>query len=666
MRKDFNRALLVEGGLFFTGALLIRILSILALSTLPSFRFPYNGLDGELYVRLGRLIASGDAAPHGLLHTAPLYSYWLGGLFRLFGDSMIFPRIAQALLGAAAVTLLWKAGRQMGGRTAGRIAGSIAAIYPPILLYEGTLQSAALVPFLVALVLVTLLRARSAAALLTCGLFIGVFVLDRPDALPLIFLLPAALLAARRKVRPAVIMLAGALITVLPFATSTSIRAGGFVPVSAHGGIHLHIGNHDGADGSLSPVQGINPSPAGFAIDARRLAESEEGRPLSASEVSRHWSRRALRWIVSHPGSFAALAAKKFFLFWNDYEIPNNEDLYFIHSSPPYPPILLPLFGLIAPLGVCGLIFAPINRLGKLTCAAIVVSSLAGGMIFFVTARYRLPAQVALIPLASIGAITAAGHLKARRFGGPALLAALMIFCNMPGAKHDFAAPESRMGNSHMQAGNHMEAEASFRRALEIRPGFPEALTGLAELYRRLDRPEEAIAIYLELEDHIAAGGTARNDLATLLAEQGNLGEAVAMLQELLAEDPENGAALTNLAACQMDLGSYDRAETLLRHALRIDPENAQALLNLGLVQGRRGATAEAADLLARHLVLSPRSPRALFNAGVIEALRNRPAEALTLWERLDSIDPDYPELGGHIARARAILSDRAPESAVR
>lgn len=646
----------MEGALLFLVALTVRLFHLSALTALPSFHFPYEGLDGALYVRLGRLIASGDLAPHGLLHAAPLYAYWLGGFFALFGDSLLLPRLAQTLLGAAAALLLWQAGRQIGGKTTGRLAGTVAALYPPFILFEGTLQSAALVPFFIALLLASLLRARSAKAFLLTGILLGLYILDRPDGLPLILLIPAGLLFARRTRRDCAILIVGAIVPLLPFTIMSTERAGGFVPVSAHGGIHLYIGNHEGADGYLSPVPGIEPTPRGFAVDAKRLAESDAGRTLSGAEISRYWSDRAVDFILANPGRFAVLAAKKFYLFWNDYEIPNNEDLYFMGRHSPRLPGPLPLFGLVAPFALFALFSAPRGGGARALALPFILNSLAGAMVFFVTARYRLPALPALIFLAALGAVALRNQLKERRFGRVLLLVPLLLLCNLPAPRFDFAAPECRMGSSCMQAGDEEGAEEAFRRALEIRPGFPEALAGLAELYRRHNRYDEAIALYNDLEKDPAAGRAARNDLATLLAERGDVVEAVAILQEVLAGNPDDDAALTNLAACQMQTGNYDRAEFLLRDALGINPDNENALLNLALVRARAGDTAEGAALMDRHLTIAPRSPRGLFNAGVIEAIEGDHAGALAYWERLHTIDPDYPALAEHIDRARSLI----------
>ncbi len=646
----------IEGSGVFLGALALRVFHIAAIRSLPSFDHPYAGLDAALYVRLARLIASGALVPAELLHAAPLYAWYLGGVTRLFGDPFLAPRLIQAFLGATAATLLYVTTRRIAGPAAGRIAGTIAAVYPPFLLYEGTLQSAALVPFLVSLLLYLLVRAGSPRAHFLGGVVTGILVIDRPDALALLLFLPTAVAAAGRGKRRAASLAAGALLALSPVTVLSSLRAGGFVPVSAHGGIHLFIGNHDGADGRLSPVKGIEPTPAGFDVDARRLAESETGVKMTPAEVSRFWSRKAIAWMSAHPGRLIALAAKKFLLFWNDYEIPNNEDLYFLRRYS-YPlAIPLPLFGLVAPFALFALVRWTVRGGSAVFPAALIAASLACAMLFFVTARYRLGALPPLIVLASAGVVAVTREIADRRFAGAFLLVPLVVFCNLPVRRFDFAAPESRLAGSFLAAGDVEGAREHYHRALDIDPARAEALSGLAEVYRRTGLDDRALAIYRRLLEIPGAGDDARNDMATLLASRGETDEAARLLEELIDRDPDDAAALTNLAAVRIAGGDPKSAEALLRRSLRIAPESEETLLNLAALLIRAGRRSEASPLVDEVLVLSPDSPRGLFNAGMIRALEGDARGALRFWDRLDAIDPGYPGLDENRERALRLL----------
>lgn len=636
-----------------TAALAVRLWHIASLRALPLFEHPYEGLDAELYINLARVVAAGDLFPPGLLHAAPVYAHFLGALFRVAGDGLLLPRIVQAVLGSITVLILWRTGREIAGARAGAVAGIVAALYSPFILSEGTLQSAALVPFLTSFLILMLIRARSSGRwALAAGFLFAATVLNRPDTLLLLAPVPVWLLLAGEGRRPAALFLAAALVILVPYSMRSSERAGGFTPVSAHGGIHFYIGNHEGADGTLSPVEGVRPTPEGFARDTHALAIKESGRTLTAAQVSSHWFARGLDWIRSDPVAWMRLLARKTLLFWNDYEIPNNEDLYFLRrfSLPLNLPV--PLFGLVAPFAIFGILFGRFSKGSRSLLTIVTIVCFLSALLFFVTGRYRLPAAPPLILLAS-GGIMAALSAARKRQAMFLLLIPLFVFCNLPVRRFDFAAPECRLGSSYIQRGDWAEAEAAFSRAETIHSGFAEAKRGLARVYRETERSEQAIRIYGELAALDRESRTARNDMATLLAREGRTDEAIRILEELLSEERMDVVVLGNLAACRIDTDEDSLATALLEEALAIDPEYAGALLNLALIHARHGRYPEALELFGRHLAIEPFSERALYNAGITHAMTGDLRGALRLWERLEILDPSYPRLQEQIGRAR-------------
>lgn len=79
--------------------------------------------DGIAYDAWARRIAAGDWRGHEVFYQAPLYPYFLGLLYSLFGPDPWVARIAQTLLGAAGCLLAARAGERLFGRRAGWIAG---------------------------------------------------------------------------------------------------------------------------------------------------------------------------------------------------------------------------------------------------------------------------------------------------------------------------------------------------------------------------------------------------------------------------------------------------------------------------------------------------------------------------------------------------------------
>lgn len=633
--------------------LILRVIHITSLAKLPSFTYPYRGLDADLYTGLARRIAGGDLVPDALLHAAPLYAYWLAIFEQVAPGNMMAPRLAQAALGALAVFLIVRTGERIGGRGAGILAGFLSALNPLFILFEGTLQSAALVPvFMGAIAFLTLgPRARHGLA----GFVTGFFVLLRPDALPMLALL-AIVIAIFPARRSSLRFLTAALIPILPFTFLMSARAGGFVPLTAHGGIHFYVGNHANARGWLSPPPEIEPSPAGFRRDARRIAERESGGALTPSAVNRYWSGRARSAIFEDPARWVRLVGRKTMLFWNEYEIPNNEDLYFMRKRTRGLGFSLPVFGVLAPLGLFGIVFARLRRRDRAMLGAALLAYFVGALLFFVTGRYRLPAHVPLILLASAAVPALLESMRSRRALRIASLIALIALCNLPSYRFNHAAPLARWADSYAQAGETARAEALYREALSLEPDMPEAKMGLAALFETLGRRQEAADLYDDVSRGARGPLSASVRHAAMLAEAGELGEAERLLAAVPARD-RTPAAITVLAGIRMQQSRDDEAGALLREALAIDPEDQSAMLNAALLAARQGRANESDSLFRVVLLLNPHEPRALFNAGSIAARAGDLERAVALWERLEQINPDYPRLAEQLQRARGLRS---------
>jgi predicted O-linked N-acetylglucosamine transferase (SPINDLY family) len=115
-------------------------------------------------------------------------------------------------------------------------------------------------------------------------------------------------------------------------------------------------------------------------------------------------------------------------------------------------------------------------------------------------------------------------------------------------------------------------AEASWRRALAIRPDFHEAL----------------------------------NNLGLLLMESGRLTESVEVLQQSLKTRPNDADVLNNLSNPLKDLGRTDEALEVLQRALAIKPGDANAHSNLGGIFARMARVDESLAEYRRAMHLNP------------------------------------------------------------
>lgn len=96
--------------------------------------------------------------------------------------------------------------------------------------------------------------------------------------------------------------------------------------------INLYIGNHKGAWGGFSNIEGIRSNPAGHFHDARRTAEKNRGRRLSVAEVSAYWQGKVYEFIRDDRPAFLRLLREKARLVLTFYEL--NDYGYFQKLSP--------------------------------------------------------------------------------------------------------------------------------------------------------------------------------------------------------------------------------------------------------------------------------------------------------------------------------------------
>ena len=149
----------------------------------------------------------------------------------------------------------------------------------------------------------------------------------------------------------------------------------------------------------------------------------------------------------------------------------------------------------------------------------------------------------------------------------------------------------SNLGNTLQDLGRLVEAEASYRRALEIKPDFDEAHSNLGITLQDFGRLDEAEARYrraLEINPDFAE---AHNNLGITLREQGRLVEAEASYRRTLEIKPDFAEAHSNLGNTLQDLGRLDEAEASCRRALQIKPDfvvaHSNLIFTLDLLEGR-------------------------------------------------------------------------------
>ncbi|HEY0837714.1 MAG TPA: tetratricopeptide repeat protein [Azospirillum sp.] len=130
--------------------------------------------------------------------------------------------------------------------------------------------------------------------------------------------------------------------------------------------------------------------------------------------------------------------------------------------------------------------------------------------------------------------------------------------------------------------GRLQEAEAAFRRALEARTPFPEALNNLGNVLIAQQRFDEALDVFRQV---LAAGlpdARVYYNIGSTLKWTGDLDGGARHLRCAMALAPDFTDAHNNYGNNRSDSGELEAAVFAYRRALRLDPQSRLAHENLG------------------------------------------------------------------------------------
>jgi tetratricopeptide (TPR) repeat protein len=565
---------------------------------------PAGDMDSGVYARLAADVARGDLLLRGPgpvpFFVSPLYIYFLAAIHALSAGSLLAVKVVQIALGTAAAGLVYGMTRRLFGDRAALLAGILYALTGVVTFHEILILQAALDPFLTALFLYLIavgLTAGSSSSRVwvAAGAAGGLLALNRPNVLLCVAAVAAALAVAKISLRtfaPAVAFLAGtAAVVALPLARNL-IVSGEPVLISSHGGLNFLVGNGPGANGVYRAIPGITPDIGGQAADTKRVAEAEEGRPLTTREVSVHFARKAWAWIRSEPGAAVALFAKKVRFVLSGDEAPLNFSFPWYRERS----LALKLFfvgpGLLVPLAGAGFVLALFALAGAarralLVWSAFVPAYVLAVAVFFVATRYRLPLLVALAPLggAAVARLPEAWRAKGARLGAAVVAAAVLAAVALwPTGLWDGAQDEEMhlvlweiergdagaMRHAETAAREHPDPALVWLRAgrsFEAAGKSDEAITALSRSHEiDSSRPGAASLLSALLENR---------GLARVLA--GDAAGARPDLEEAVRLDGTNAAACLNLAVVLAEAGETNRARSLARQALDLKPDYEKA-----------------------------------------------------------------------------------------
>ena len=110
------------------------------------------------YDRWAQTIAGGDWLGRGIFFQAPLYPYFLAGIFALAGHRLLFVYLAQIALSLVGCWALYRAGRLAAAPAVGLGAAALHALYGPFVFHDVLVLKESLAVTVACCLLVALLR----------------------------------------------------------------------------------------------------------------------------------------------------------------------------------------------------------------------------------------------------------------------------------------------------------------------------------------------------------------------------------------------------------------------------------------------------------------------------------------------------------------------------
>lgn len=190
--------------------------------------------------------------------------------------------------------------------------------------------------------------------------------------------------------------------------------------------------------------------------------------------------------------------------------------------------------------------------------------------------------------------------------------------------------------------GRRDEALALARASAEA--GDVRAKRALADMYRSLERYEDAEPIYTDLIAETPSDWRLYFSRGAARERLGRWSDAEADLRRALELSPEQPEVMNYLGYSWIDRGEHlQEGLQMIQRAVELRPSSGAILDSLGWAYYRLGDYAEALDHLEHAVALEPADPTLNDHLGDVYWRLGRRIEARFQWQRTLTLDPDDP-----------------------
>ena len=220
----------------------------------------------------------------------------------------------------------------------------------------------------------------------------------------------------------------------------------------------------------------------------------------------------------------------------------------------------------------------------------------------------------------------------------------------------DMALSHLQLANLERARGRLDAAARAARRAVELNPLDPDAVSLHAVYLTEAGRAREAVAFLAPYAEGKQPDIDVLTALGVALARVGRIEDALASFDRARELDPTSAMVLVNVGTVHLMRGDRSQARSAFEAALDIDDGVARAHNSLGVIAAEEGRTQEAIARWQRAVALDPRDYQTLFNLGATLRRQGREREAREYLEAYLRVAPVALERSD-MARVRAWLA---------
>ncbi len=365
--------------------------------------------NGRGYIRASDYVFHGEVIPTA--EFPPAYPMLLAVLDLVGIDAPIGQRLVGTLIGGVTIVVIALLGAAVAGRVVGAVAAWIAALYPQLVVFDGSLLSEGFYALLIATTLLAIVRFRADADrrwLLLASVAIGLAVMTRSEA---VLLLPFLVVPATRVIgdrrawaRLVLVGAAGTMVLVGAWTTRNAITLGHFLPLTNNSGTLLAGANCDAV--YSGPQLGSWRFDCVTAVYPSGLDETDAATDLRSTGID---------YALDHAGEVPKVIAVRVARTFGAWDIRTNLFLESLEGRH-YDWLWAAWYAwlVVAGLAVAGVVAR--RHTGRDVWPLLVPVAIVAlmSMVSYGNQRFRMMAEPGLVVLAAVGVVALAAHIRRR------------------------------------------------------------------------------------------------------------------------------------------------------------------------------------------------------------------------------------------------------------